>query len=621
MQQRNWIWIIISALLAVGCDSESDTALVGEPQGAAEIVAGDQPVTGQSAPWRRTKPDDVTPPPEASAFSAKSGPWIGQITLAVAYPDIHGDYAKIDFHRQVGSIPPDACSAATLALSTTTFSESSFLDHGLYPGDNYSYTACIYDAAGNVTMMKTDSQTAAGTVQRIFVTSDNTFDGNLKATYKDKTFSTGLEGGDYRCQSLAEGAGIVGKFKALLGSLPARTPYYQTDIYGQIYNLAPSPELVAHNRSDLWRGDIRTPIGYDEFGQAVAPTYDANAAILSGFVYSGIYSSGGTTATYTCADWTDNSTGNFTVAGDSTKTTDSWLWTGSGLTCDVKGRLYCLETIDNSVIPKPTLTVAAGSTAGELSVGIAFPTDTSRYWSVRLKRNFGSSFAEESCASGSEIAYYNGGTDSPFTSEIVTDNIGAKGWYSYSACVWDVFGNLLFRVASDALVTGTTADYKRAFITASSYDGNLGGIAGANTKCSTAATNAVPALTGTWKALIADSTKYIYNNYNIAVSQGTFDFVGNFVASYTSGLFPGAPTAAEFITTDENGLVFASGTKVWTGSSAYGYHSGSSCTDWTSNSSSIFGTTGVKSASWTMSRVSETSIACNGTAHLYCIEQ
>ena len=45
---------------------------------------------------------------------------------------------------------------------------------------------------------------------------------------------------------------------------------------------------------------------------------------------------------------------------------------------------------------------------------------------------------------------------------------------------------------------------KRLFVTKSSFTGNLGGIAGADSKCTAAATAA--SLTGTWKAWISDGT-------------------------------------------------------------------------------------------------------------------
>ncbi len=620
MFKKPWLALLIPTFLQIGCDEESTQTVVGPPEDAAAIVAGSQPVTGQSAQWRRTEPEDTTAPPSTLAFTAKSGPWLGQITLNVAYPEISGDYAKIDFHRQVGATAPATCAAESLAVSTTDFTKQNFVDKGLYPGEVYSYTICIYDNAGNVTTMQTDSPTPSGTNHRLFVTSDNSIDGDLTAAYQDATgFTTGLEGGDYRCQSLADAAGLGGKFMALIGSVPSRVPYYHIPLYGQVYNLASKPELLAHQRSDFWRGELRAAVGFDEFGKAAAPTLDVNETIESGFVYSATYATGGTFVGYSCSDWSDNSSSKYSVAGDSSKATDDWLWTSLGYSCDKKGRLYCMETSDHATVDAPGLTVSLDSNPNTINVAVDFPSDTSRYWQVRIKRNYGASFTEQTCVSGTTVKTFTGIEDSLFADGTVEDYTSTKGWITYTACVFDTAGNLTAIAHSDAFQYGVPTDVKRAFITATTYDGNLGGIGGANTICNNAGQAAINGTT--WKAMLADSTHEIYSNNNYSVSNLTFDFAGNLVGQSLYEIFSQYPTSADFITTDQNGTTIAAGTKIWTGTTGYGYDSTYNCSDWSSNSSGVTGTYGVKSSSWGANRLADSEVACNTQAHLYCIQQ
>jgi hypothetical protein len=607
---------------ALGCSSDSsDPAPASPDQSAEETIAGKQPLSGQSAQWRRTKADDTTAPPTPGVFTVKPGPWLGQTTLTIAYPEMTGDYTKIEFHRNHGVTAPTKCDSATLVQTTTDFAaKAPVVDSGMYPGDSYSYIACIFDSSDNVTIAQADGSVRAGTSQRLFVTSVSTFDGNLAATYEGQTFTSGAEGADFRCQSLAEGAGLSGSFKAIIGTMADRIPLYHSDIYGEVYNNAKVPELVAHTRSDLFRGGLRAAVKYDESGTAVATTYDGNEDISDGFVFSGISTYGSTMQAYTCNNWTSASSSIYKVAGDPTSLGEKWVWS-IAKTCDQGGHLYCLESFDKSGIDLPTLSVESGDNSDEFNVTIAFPEDLTKIQSVRIIRRPGKFHLDDTCRSywpyANTAKYFDGSTAYPFTAGTYVDDVNDYGWYSYALCAYDTFGNLYSRVVTSSLEAGTSANYKRAFVTAATFDGNLGGVAGANTKCSTAASNA--GLAGTWKAIIADGGNSVYNN--ISISAATFDFDGNYIANSTYGLFSYDLTTKLFISTDENGTAIAEAAKVWTGSTSSGYASGNSCSNWSSNSAASTGTYGIKTEAWSLERISDSTATCDTVAHLYCVQQ
>ena len=106
---------LLSIFAATGCgktgDDDNVVTGVADPDAANDSVSG---------AWRGTLPDDVTAPPQLVSFSVSAGPWLGQTTLVVGYPDEIGDYAKIDFRRSKGTTAPADCATGTLAVTAET---------------------------------------------------------------------------------------------------------------------------------------------------------------------------------------------------------------------------------------------------------------------------------------------------------------------------------------------------------------------------------------------------------------------------------------------------------------------------------------------------------------------
>jgi len=126
---------------------------------------------------------------------------------------------------------------------------------------------------------------------------------------------------------------------------------------------------------------------------------------------------------------------------------------------------------------------------------------------------------------------------------------------------------------------------RTVFITSTSYQGNLGGVMGADQKCQTRAEMATPKLPGTFKAWISGNS----NAEAPAMSFGSGNFEGQYVlrtnppelvAQGWGGLADGLANA---ITHDESGIPQADFINVWTNTTANGMQLGSNnCSNWSS---------------------------------------
>jgi len=125
--------------------------------------------------------------------------------------------------------------------------------------------------------------------------------------------------------------------------------------------------------------------------------------------------------------------------------------------------------------------------------------------------------------------------------------------------------------------TPTPLASKQVFITSTLYNGNLGGLSGADAKCQTQAIAAN--LSGTWKAWLSDNTtsatsRLSHSNLPYAMVNGTI--IANNWTDLTDG------TLASSLIIDENGSMH--GNYVWTGTNEFGAINDpniSKCSDWT----------------------------------------
>ena len=168
---------------------------------------------------------------------------------------------------------------------------------------------------------------------------------------------------------------------------------------------------------------------------------------------------------------------------------------------------------------------------------------------------------------------------------------------------------------------------KLVFVTATTFNANLGGVASGNAICQTEATAA--GLPGTYKAWLSDSN----GNYPAAPDQFTHSTVPyvtpnpalTVVASNWTQLISGSlqsPIAylATGAAAPQGGGWVGS---VWTGTNNDGTPSGSNCSNWTTSFGAPVGGAGEDSSTtlWTNASVQIGNPSCNNTYPIYCFQQ
>lgn len=159
---------------------------------------------------------------------------------------------------------------------------------------------------------------------------------------------------------------------------------------------------------------------------------------------------------------------------------------------------------------------------------------------------------------------------------------------------------------------------KRVFVTSTTYNGNLGGLVGADSKCQARAVAA--GLPGTFKAWLSDGT----TSASSRLDHSTVNYVrtdGVVVANGWSDLTDATLDAV--ICKDENSNIVGTCTAsrdVWTNTQTNGSARTSHCLVWTSNQGAESGYTG--GSSWSdLSWTAATTDTCNTLKRLYCFEQ
>jgi hypothetical protein len=167
---------------------------------------------------------------------------------------------------------------------------------------------------------------------------------------------------------------------------------------------------------------------------------------------------------------------------------------------------------------------------------------------------------------------------------------------------------------------------KFVFITSQSFDGDLGGLAGADGICQSAASAA--GLSGTFKAWLSDGTDSPDTRFN--KSPGPYALVTSArIAESYNDLADGSIAAP--INLDENGQ-FVPTTLVWTGTRGDGTSASlpNYCSNWTDNVSTQVtniqtGRDDRTNAEWTAFQLPvtnpPTTISCADSYRLYCFEQ
>jgi hypothetical protein len=157
------------------------------------------------------------------------------------------------------------------------------------------------------------------------------------------------------------------------------------------------------------------------------------------------------------------------------------------------------------------------------------------------------------------------------------------------------------------------APHKRVFVTSATSNGNLGGLAGADAVCLSAATAA--SLGGMFVAWASAGGMPAIDRIT---GNGPWGTSAGIVFSNKANLatMPLIPLAE-----DENGKPVSAGAGVWTGTASGGMPDDNDCLGWTSKSvidSGMSGSVGATDSGWTAHQPTECATI---DLHLYCFEQ
>ncbi len=159
---------------------------------------------------------------------------------------------------------------------------------------------------------------------------------------------------------------------------------------------------------------------------------------------------------------------------------------------------------------------------------------------------------------------------------------------------------------------------KKVFVTSTTYDGNLGGLSGADAMCRAAAQAAGLANYSNYKAWLSDTT----NNAGTRItSDGPWYRLDGVKVASNKAALTGTSSASLFtaISQTETGSYVGQYQLVWTGTGDNGVALGDRCVDWNNSTDSHLGQVGyatLSNSSWTTA----TTFACTNMRALYCFE-
>lgn len=551
-----------------------------------------------------------------------------------------------------------------IQIGDTTAACSSTLEGTLkYLSATKDFEFCDGTDWVSLTAIDEEEEAASGPM-KVFITSD-VWKGSELGVFASPS-------SDERCQDAATTAGLTGVFRAW-HSNTIESPATKFDTSGGPYALLNGTE-IATDWADLTDGTIDADIIIDENNTTID-------LVANPYVWTNVDTDGTTYSSSVAdrcsfdSDVSKRSTADNTSAG--------WTTPNVSSACSLQGHLYCFEQPPlASTGEDPTervvfvhngttgmLTGAATNWDGFCQVDAGNKGLAGNYmaWISDSTSSPSTRFTQASVpyvlVDGTQIADdWADLTDGTLDAPINLDAVGSvyfgtiqtgtttSGTHSGSSCsdwttasmpsrgdptstssTWtDGYAGLeacnnsmafyCFEQGGSAPEPPEPSDDKVVFISSGQYQGNLGGVSGANSTCASLASSA--GLSGTFKAWLSDSSSSPSSSF----TQATGNYVdtnGNVIADDWADLTSGSLN--NMIQYTETGaLTSASLADVWTNTSQTGtlVDAATSCDDWTNfvgggnrGNSGVY--TGSGSAAWTLSASNQ----CNKLLSLYCFEQ
>ena len=205
--------------------------------------------------------------------------------------------------------------------------------------------------------------------------------------------------------------------------------------------------------------------------------------------------------------------------------------------------------------------------------------------------------------------------------------------------------SLVGAASGSSASSASSGTVKRIFVTSTDYNGNLGGLAGANAKCQARAEAA--GLSGEWKALVDTGSGYSlrkqisYNTLVVVNLANQMLWTRTGVANWNNNIqMEEMPWKSDYRYTSETQYRFTlasvgynefgvqTNKQVWSGASTDGFSNATqTCSDWTDGTSAVSAQTGNSAGGgyYTNSQANQWLgyglQTCNLLRGLYCIEQ
>lgn len=400
----------------------------------------------------------------------------------------------------------------------------------------------------------------------------------------------GISGADSKCVTHATAGSLGSNFVALVstGTTNAKSRFNPS---GNVFNI--NNDLIQNN---LWGGSyLSNPIIYDEYG---------NSASGDNSIWTGTDETGFSTSNR-CSEWTTSSSSISGSYGNSTRTSNHWMYQSVGNYCNNLYPIYCAGTM----IKKVRFTGTGGSPVGSINLSYTVPPVVSAYDHVTI-RAIENGNPPANCTSGTLVTTFNGPFSGNQTNNYTYSSLNKSSSYSFRLCAYDSSS----RVILESTLQNIRPKYgdRVVFVTSTTYNGNLGGISGADAKCAVRA--AAASLGGIYKAFASISSISMKNRFPVKGADVVRNRAGQTVATgSTLWINSGVTNAVGY---DEFGNSRSG--NVWTGTSDFGAQLGYNCSNWTTSSSSLYGAMGNSGQTnnyWTYM----SSYNCNNSLSIYCI--
>lgn len=172
------------------------------------------------------------------------------------------------------------------------------------------------------------------------------------------------------------------------------------------------------------------------------------------------------------------------------------------------------------------------------------------------------------------------------------------------------------RTLNDAGNSGGEEGSHQVFVTTATYNGNLGGLSGADAKCQSEADGAL--LGGTWKAILSNGGVSAASRISIAAAAPVYNMLGELVATGPGELWSG--TVLNKLAYDTSGNLLPL-TEVWTGSNGNGLGAAEHCLDWFIDAGVQIGIWGMPADLTPTSWISASTHTCDNLLSLLCISE